>query len=48
MARVVPDIEDAVNANGKLLNQKPAYNKILHSEVSLQLGWIMQTRKVTK
>ena len=48
MARVMPDIKNSLNENGKFLNQKPAYNKILHSEVSLQLGWIMQTRKVTK
>ena len=31
MERVVPDIEDTVDANVKLLNQKPAYNKILQS-----------------
>jgi hypothetical protein len=36
--RTVPDIEDSVDANGKLLNQMPAYDRILHSEVSLQLG----------
>ena len=27
--RTVPDIEDMVDANGKLLNQQPAYDKIL-------------------
>jgi hypothetical protein len=31
-ARVVPDIEDSVDATGKLLNQQPAYDRILHSE----------------
>jgi hypothetical protein len=36
--RTVPDIKDIVDANGKLLNQQPACNKILQSEVSLQLG----------
>jgi hypothetical protein len=36
--RTVPDIEDSVDANGKFLNQMPAYDKILHSEVSLRLG----------
>ena len=37
--RVIPDIEDTVGVNGKLLNQQPVYNKMLHSEVShLQLG----------
>ena len=32
---IVSDIEDTVDANVKLLNQQPAYNKILQSEVSL-------------
>ena len=48
MERVLPDIEDEVNANVKLLNQKPVYNRILHSEVSLRLGEAIPTRKVTK
>jgi hypothetical protein len=47
-ARIVPDIEDMVDANGNLLNQQPAYDKILHSEVSLQLGEEMSVGKVTK
>ncbi len=38
LRRTVPDIEDSVDANGKFLNQMPAYDKILHSEVSLRLG----------
>ena len=46
--RTVPDIEDSVDANGKLLNQMPAYDKLLHSEVSLQLGESMTLGKVTK
>jgi hypothetical protein len=46
--RTVPDIEDTVDANGKLLNQQPAYDKILRSEVSLQLGENMTVGKVTK
>jgi hypothetical protein len=35
VARKVPDIEDSVDANGMLLNQLPAYDKIIHSEVAL-------------
>ena len=46
--RTVPDIEDTVDGNGKLLNQQPAYDRILHSEVSLQLGDNMTVGKVTK
>ena len=44
----MPDIEDTIDAKGKMLNQQPAYDKILHSEVSLQLGEDMTTGKVTK
>jgi hypothetical protein len=44
----VPDIEDSVDARGKLLNQQPAYDKILHSEVSLQLGENMSVGRVTR
>ena len=47
-ARVVPDIEDTVDATGKLLNQMPAYDRILNSEVSLQLGEDMAVGKVTR
>jgi hypothetical protein len=46
--RIVPDIEDTVDANGKLLNQQPAYDKILQSEVSLQLGESTTVGKVPK
>jgi hypothetical protein len=46
--RTVPDIEDMVDATGKLLNTQPAYDKILQSEVSLQLGESMSRGKVTK
>jgi hypothetical protein len=47
-ARIAPDIEDMVDVNGKLLNQQPAYDKILHSEASLQMGEDMTIGKVTK
>ena len=47
-ARVIPEIEDTVDVNGKLLNQSPAYDQIIHAEVSLQLGEEMKTGKVTK
>jgi hypothetical protein len=47
-AHIVPGIEDTVETNGQLLNQQPAYNRILHSEVSLQLREEMSVGKVTK
>ncbi len=30
-ARIVPEIEDTVDAKGRLLNQMPAYDRILNS-----------------
>ena len=32
-----PDIEDSVDHNGQLLNQHPAYDRLLNAEVQLQL-----------
>jgi hypothetical protein len=48
VARIIPEIEDMVDANGKLLNQHPAYDQIVNAEVSLQLGEEMKTGRVTK
>jgi hypothetical protein len=48
VARTIPDIEDSVDANGLLLNQLSAYDKIIHFEVALQLGENMSTGKVTQ
>ena len=36
--REVPEIEDTVDANGRLLDQQPAYDRIINAEVQLQLG----------
>jgi hypothetical protein len=47
-APTVPNSKDTVDVNGKLLNQQPAYGKILHSEVSLQLREAISIGKVTK
>jgi hypothetical protein len=38
IARVVPEIEDTVDANGRLLDQQPTYDRIINAEVHLQLG----------
>ena len=35
--RLVPDIEDSVDNKGMALNQSPAYDRLLNSEVLLQL-----------
>jgi hypothetical protein len=36
MARVIPDIEDVVDATGRLLNQNPAYDRLLNAEILFQ------------
>jgi hypothetical protein len=46
-ARTSPDIEDTVDANGRLLKHQPAYDEILHAEVSLQKGEDMAVERVT-
>ena len=46
--QVVPDVEDTVDATGKLLNQQPAYDRIINTEVALQLEEEVTTGKVTR
>ena len=43
-----PDIEDSVNHNGGLLNQCPAYDRLLNAELQLQLGEEYITGKVRR
>ena len=45
--RVIPEVEDMVDATGKLLNQHPAYDRIINAEVALQLEEEVTTGKVT-
>jgi hypothetical protein len=45
-ARIVPEIEDMVDGKGRLLNQMPAYDRILNAEVSLQTGEEVSVGKV--
>ena len=40
------EVEDIVDSTGKLINQQPAYDKIINAEVQLQLGEEMVTGKV--
>ena len=44
--RLIPEIEDIVDANGRLLCQQPAYDKIINAEVLLQHGDSVQSAKV--
>ena len=44
--RIVPEIEDTVDASGRLLDQQPAYDRIINAEVHLQLGDNYQRAKV--
>ena len=45
-SRSIPEIEDTVDAYGRLLNQQPAYENLIHNEIQLQLGENLQTVKV--
>ena len=36
-ARVIPDVEDVVDNTGKRLNQQPAYNKLINTEIAFQI-----------
>ena len=44
--RQIPDIEDTVDATGKLICQQPAYDKLINAEVHLQHGNKVQAAKV--
>jgi hypothetical protein len=46
--RTIPDIEDTVDSKGKLLNQQPAYDRLINSEVQLQLREELHTAKVVQ
>ena len=45
-ARCIPEIEDVVDIEGKLLCQQPAYDRIINAEVLLQHGDKVQSAKV--
>ena len=47
-ARILPDIEDAVDNQGHLLNQQPLYDQILNAEVLLQLDDEQTVGKVVR
>ena len=42
----IPDNEDAVNSNGHLPDQQPAYDNLINAEVHLQLDDKMQSSKI--
>ena len=45
-ARHIPEVEDMVRNDGKLICQQPAYDRIINAEVLLQNGDELQTAKV--
>ena len=47
-ARIIPDIEDTVDAKGRQLNQQTAYDKLINTYVQLQHGNEMRYVKVKK
>ena len=48
LPRQIPDIEDTVDATGKLICQQPAYDRLINAEVHLQHGDKVQAAKVIK
>jgi hypothetical protein len=46
--RVIPEVEDAVDSNGRLINQQPMYDRIINAEVQMQNGNELSTGKVVR
>ncbi len=46
--RIIPEVEDTVDSNGRLLEQQPMYDKLINAEVALQLGDEMCSGKVVR
>jgi hypothetical protein len=44
--RIIPDIEDSVDSNGRLINQQAMYDRIINAEVQLQNGTELSRGKV--
>ena len=47
-ARIIPDIKDTADSNGRQTNQQPAYNKLINTEVQLQHNNEMRYGKAKK
>ena len=47
-ARIIPDIEDIIHKDGKLLDQQPVYDTMINAEVQLQQGHEFVTGKVKR
>ena len=46
--RLKPEIEDTVDATGRLLNQSPAYDRMINAEVQMQLDDAAVGSRVTE
>jgi hypothetical protein len=46
--RIIPEVEDTVDSNGRLLEQQPMYDRLINAEVQLQLGDEMCSGKVVR
>ena len=44
----MPEIEEAVDATGKAIDQLPAYDKLIHAEVQMQIDDSISTGRVIK
>ena len=47
LARIVPDIKDSLEVVGRLINQQPAYNRLIHAEVQMKKVNDISHSKVT-
>jgi hypothetical protein len=46
--RTIPEVEDTVDSNGRLLEQQPMYDRLINAEVQIQLGDEMCSGKVLR
>ena len=46
--RIIPEVEDAVDSSGRLINQQPMYDRIINAEVQMQNGNELSTGKVVR
>lgn len=46
--RIIPDMDDVTDNKGHLINQQPAYDRLINAEVQLQLDDEVRTARVTK
>jgi hypothetical protein len=46
--RIIPEVKDTIDSNGRLLEKQPMYDRLINAEVVLQLGDEMCSDKVVR